>query len=343
MNEPRAFASLVDLACAAFGTEVRFASDEFFASADNLLRPEPATFDRERFTERGKWMDGWESRRRRGPGHDVCVLALGVSGRVLGFDVDTSHFDGNQPAFAAIEGARAAAGAGLDALAALEFRPLLGQVPLGPSCHNYFAAEAHEVVNYVRLSIFPDGGVARLRVYGIVEPQFGPPELDEEARRAVPPGLVDLAAAKNGGRTLACSDAHFGAMHGLIMPGRSTHMGAGWETRRARSPAHERDFMIVKLAASGRPRLIELDTQHFFGNFPESASVDALDRPDTTVTELVAGSGFRPLVARAKLAANTRHFLPVDAGAPGRCSHVRLNVFPDGGVSRFRVWGEPDV
>jgi allantoicase len=198
-------------------------------------------------------------------------------------------------------------------------------------------------VNYLRLSIFPDGGVARLRVYGAVEPHWGQPELDEEARREVPPGLVDLAAAKNGGRTLACSDAHFGAMHGLIMPGRSTHMGAGWETRRARQPGHERDFMIVKLAAAGRSRVVELDTQHFFGNFPDSASVEGIDRPEASITELIATTDWQPLLSRTKLAANTRHFLRPDAAGTARTTHVKLSIFPDGGVSRFRLWGEPDV
>jgi allantoicase len=341
MSDHRAFAGLVDLAAPAFGGRVRFASDEFFASAENLIRPEAARFDRERFTERGKWMDGWESRRRRGPGHDVCVLELGVPGHVQGFDIDTTHFDGNQPAFAGVDGLRAPPAASLDVLAAAAFRPLLPQVPLGPNCHNYFAAESRESVNYLRLSIFPDGGVARLRVFGTVEPQFGAPELDDDARREVPAGLVDLVAARNGGRALACSDAHFGAMNQLIMPGRATHMGAGWETRRARQPEHTRDFMLIKLAIPGRARVVELDTQHFFGNFPELACVEGLERPDASVSELVAATDWEPVLAQSKLTASTRHFLPAGAAAPARMSHVKLSIFPDGGVSRFRLWGEP--
>src|SRR5690606_1781236 len=178
--------------------------------------------------------DGWETRRKRGPGHDFCVIALGVPGRVFGFDIDTRHFVGNHPAYASVDGLRAAPSAGLAELLAMPWRTLLPESPLGPGCQNLLAAEASDAVSHVRLNIFPDGGVARFRVYGRVERCSAAPDLDDATRAQVPAGLVDLGALQHGARALAGSDARFGHMHSLLLPGRARVMGEGWETRRSR-------------------------------------------------------------------------------------------------------------
>jgi len=341
MTEHHAFAGLVELAAAGLGGRVVATSDDFFAEAARLLVPEPARFEVGRFTERGKWMDGWESRRRRGEGHDYAVIELGAPGRVRGFDIDTSHFVGNQPQFAAVDGVVAAPFALPDALLGLAWWPLLPEVRLGPGCHNYFGAEPSEVVTHVRLRIFPDGGVARFRVFGHVEPRLSPSELDERQREEVPSGLVDLVALERGGRALACSDARFGGMHQLILPGRAANMGGGWETRRGRPPDHERDWILLELAARGRARVLEVDTAHFIGNFPESCSVEGVDWPGATASQLFRGARWEPLVERSKLCADTRHFFRGADVAGSPITHVRLTIYPDGGVSRFRLWGEP--
>lgn len=339
MNEVRAFANLVDLASSLLGGRAVGSSDEFFAGGENLLLPEPAVFDAARYTERGKWMDGWESRRKRVAGHDTCVIALGAPGRVHAFDIDTAHFVGNHPPFAAVDALRAPFDTPYTALERLPWRRLLSQVPLGPGCHNYFAVEPGDAVSHVRLAVFPDGGVARFRVFGKVEPTFEHIEHDGVSRAEVPQGLVDLGAVKNGGTALACSDARFGSMNQLLMPGRARTMGEGWETRRGRPPDHRHDWLIVELAARGALRVVEIDTNHYKGNFPEQASLEGIDAAGASATELFVNPGWRSLLGGTKLGPDARHFLRLDGAPP--VTHVRLNIFPDGGVSRLRLWGEP--
>jgi allantoicase len=343
VTEPALFANLVDLASAAFGGRAVFATDDFFASVSRLVEPAEPEFDPARYTERGKWMDGWESRRKRGSGHDYAVVELGTAGSVLGFDVDTRHFIGNHPPFASIDGARAPAGATADEVSTFNWRPLLSEVPLRPGTRNVFGALAQAPVNYVRLRIFPDGGVARLRVFGDVEPLAAAPEHDDESRTHVPRELVDLAALKSGGKVLACSDARFGAMNQLILPGRARTMGEGWETRRGRPPDHRHDWLILKLAARGTPVVVEVDTNHYKGNFPERCSLEGLDAVSSTATELFASDAWREFLPATPLRASSRHFLVHELAVSAPLSHVRLKIFPDGGISRLRIWGKPHV
>ncbi len=341
MSELSLFSNLVDLASAALGGSAVGASDDFFAGASGLVESSEPRFEPESFTERGKWMDGWESRRRRDGGHDSCIVELGAPGSVLGFDIDTRHFVGNHPPFACIDGVRAPPGTPFGDLSAVAWRPLLPQVSLRPGARNLFAAVGGAAVSHVRLSVFPDGGVARLRVFGTPEPFAAPPEHDEQSRAHVSEGLVDLAALKNGGRALACSDARFGAMNQLLMPGRARNMGEGWETRRGRAPDHRHDWLVVALAARGTPSVVEVDTNHFRGNFPERCSLEAIDRPGAVATELLRGA-WTELLPLTPLQASTRHFFASELAARGPITHVRLNIFPDGGVSRLRLWGKPN-
>ena len=191
-----------------------------------------------------------------------------------------------------------------------------------------------------------------MRVYGRVQPDWSRREIDErtlaelrlvtpEATPEVAPGVVDLAALSNGGSTLACSDAFFGPMHQLILPGRAENMGGGWETRRKRAPGH--DWIIVRLAARGRPRLVEVDTNHFKGNFPDRCALDVCDSPEgTRITDLVNSESWIRLVEPVALMAHERHFFR-GFRVEGAVTFVRLCIYPDGGVSRLRVWGERDA
>ncbi|HYQ17696.1 MAG TPA: bifunctional allantoicase/OHCU decarboxylase, partial [Polyangiaceae bacterium] len=259
----------------------------------------------------------------------------------FGFDIDTQHFVGNHPAFASVEGVRAKANTPLAELLTLPWRTLLEQSPLGPGCQNLFAAEASEAVSHVRLNIFPDGGVARFRVYGRVEPRAAPSEIDELSHSHGADGLRDLAALKNGARALACSDARFGHMNSLLLPGRARVMGEGWETRRSRPPNQDHDWLLIELGERGTVELIEVDTNHYKGNYPERCSLEVIDAPGARATDLIGSTSFRPLVAPTPLRAHTRHFLRAELQPHAPFTHLRLNIFPDGGISRLRLWGRP--
>ena len=333
------FIGLVDLAAEGLGGRAVDASDEFFAAAQSLVKPGRAVFIEGKYTDRGKWMDGWESRRKREPGHDWCILALGVPGRVLGFDVDTQHFVGNAPSFVSIDGLRARPDAPLEELVRSHGAELLRQAAVRPDAQNLFAAIAGEPVTHVRLRIFPDGGVARFRVFGEVKPAWDEGPFDDETRARVAAGSVDLAAVKNGGRALACSDAFFGPMNNLLLPGRSENMSSGWETRRKRGPGH--DWIIVRFGARGLASCVEVDTRHFIGNFPDRCAIDWIDAsPSTPITDLVESTGWAPLVRETKLRAHARHFFDEVLARPlSPATHLRVNIFPDGGISRLRAWG----
>jgi allantoicase len=331
------FTGLVDLASAALGGRALASSDDFFAEMENLIAPSTPVFIPGKYTDRGKWMDGWESRRKRGEGHDWCLLELGVPGEVLALDIDTSHFVGNHPAFASVEGIAAHDAARVDDLQGATFRELLPQSPLLPGSQNLFVANGIGNVTHLRLNIFPDGGVARLRAYGRVAPRWKAPTYDEETARRVANGCFDLCALENGALALACSDAHFGGMNNLLLPGRASDMGSGWETRRRRGPGH--DWIVIRLGARGAPNVVEIDTNHFKGNFPDRCTLEAIDAAGARPTELLSAAGWQPLLASTKLAASTRHFFAEELLSRAPVTHVRLNIFPDGGVSRLRIWG----
>ena len=324
------FVDRVDLAAERLGAAVVAANDEFFARKENLIKPSAAIWREGEYDERGKWMDGWETRRRRDDGdHDWCTIRLGVRGIVRGDDVDTSFFTGNYPESCALDACDARDGASADDLTRAAWREILPRHPLTGDAHNMIAIETALSATHLRLRIFPDGGVARLRAYGDVVVDW-----DRLRRR----GDVDLAAVEHGGFVVACSDMFFGSRHNLIMPGDPINMGDGWETRRRRGPGH--DWTIVRLGAEGAIRRVEVDTRHFKGNAPGACRIDACSGDTAAVVggERVA---WRELLARTPLEPHTRHWFEETLTAVGDVTHVRLNIFPDGGVARLRLFGRP--
>jgi allantoicase len=309
------FARLPDLASRALGGAVVAANDESFAAKENLVLPAPPA-ERTEFGHRGKEYDGWETRRRRTPGHDWAIVRLGSPGVVAGALIDTSHFTGNYPARASLDGAAMEGHCSVDELSKADWRPLLGLHDLAGNTHNHFPVYSDRRVTHVRLNIHPDGGVARLRVHGTVLPD----------PRLLDVGTFDLAALENGGQVTSVSNEFYGRPGQLIAPGLARSMGEGWETARRRD--HGNDWVEVSLACEGVVTVAELDTSYFLGNAPGTAAITGL-RPDGEV----------PLLPRTRLQPDTRHRFVLDS-APA-VDRVRLDVFPDGGMARLRLWGRP--
>ncbi len=320
----------VDLANPRLGAKALFASDDFFAEVGRMLNPEPAQFVPGKFDNNGKWMDGWESRRKRGPGHDWALVKLGVKGVISGFDVDTSHFTGNYPPAVSID-ACVSDSDEVEALKNAAWTEILPATALGPSSHHLLACASDGAWTHLRVNIYPDGGIARLRVYGR-------PVANLEAA-AASGALVDLVAMENGGRAIAWNDASFGSSaSALLLPGRGLTMGDGWETRRRREPGN--DWCVLALGAPGTIEKIEVDTAHFKGNYPDRCAIQAAFVEGGTERSLVTQSMFWPvLLPEQKLSMDAIHTFTEQIARMGPITHVRFNIIPDGGVSRLRLWG----
>ncbi|MBA2341097.1 MAG: allantoicase [Pyrinomonadaceae bacterium] len=331
-TQAAAFTGLVDLASERVGGKTVIASDEFFAPKENLLKAGRGIFIPDKYTENGKWMDGWESRRKRVAGYDWCVLKLGLSGIIKGVDIDTNHFLGNHPPYASLDACCVDNNdVPAETLASSETKwvEILGRSSLNPGSQNLFSISDSRRWTHLRLNIYPDGGVARLKVYGDVVPRWEQFAEDE---------FIDLAAVENGGLVTACSDMFFGKKENLIMPGRALNMGDGWETKRRRGPGF--DWAVIQLGHLGTIAKIEVDTNHFKGNYPDRCSIQGCRLPGKMIDALsVHEIEWHEVLPETKLEANTRHYFEHELKIDMPLSHVRLNIFPDGGVSRLRAFG----
>lgn len=350
------FAVLPDLASRQLGGSVVFANDELFAEKENLIKPAASAFAAGTFGHKGKIYDGWETRRRREPGHDHAIVRLGSPGVVHGVVVDTAHFRGNYPPQISVEAACADGYPSPAELAGMAWQTLVGRTgALGDTANSYAVADRHRWT-HIRLSIYPDGGVARFRVHGEVLPD-----------PAFLAGTIDLAAMDNGGKVIGCSDEFYSSPGNLILPGRARVMGDGWENARRRGPGN--DYVVVALAAAGRLRQVEIDTSYFVGNAPGWVRLLAADHSSAGLgsggsgglgSAGTAGPGsggsaspggpalpdgsdvpadsWWEVLPETRVQPDTRHrFL---TGSQRAATHVRLDVIPDGGLARLRVFGE---
>ncbi len=326
-----AFSGLIDLAAEKVGGQALFASDEFFAEKENLLKSGRGIFIVDKYTENGKWMDGWESRRKRVSGYDWCIIKLGITGFIKGVDIDTNHFLGNHPPYASIEACYSETDISLEQVDKLEWTEILTKSPLNAGSQNLFAVnENNKPWTHLRLNIYPDGGVARLKVYGNI---FKDWEKDKTSE------MIDLAALVNGARVILANDMFFGSKDNLIGPGRSKNMGDGWETKRKRILPGS-DWAIVKLAVSGQIKKILVDTNHFKGNYPDMCSIEGCYKPDLDDDQLTDTLiEWTEILPKTKLEAHKEHFFENEIKSHNTFTHVRLNIFPDGGISRLRLFG----
>jgi len=299
-NDNQAFAwdlTHIDLLSERYGGQALSCNDEFFAGANNLVKRSEPIFIHDKYTDRGKWMDGWETRRRRTPGHDWCVLRLGIAGTINAVNIDTTHFKGNAPASISLEACEIIG----DPVADTPWTTIVSERPVNAHSQNLFEVKNPHSWTHLRLKIYPDGGVARLRVWG--EPRV-------DWSRLLPHELVDLAASTNGGRAVACSDMFFSPMNNLIAPNRGINMGDGWETRRRRTPGY--DWIVVPAAAAHRDQYTQVKWDTILEQHPLKAHSEHIFQDEIL---------------------NQDHSF----------NFIRLQIFPDGGISRLRIFGYPEA
>ncbi len=326
------FTEYIDLAAERLGGRVLAANDEFFAPKENLLRASAPVWIEDKFTDVGKWMDGWETRRRRTPGYDWCIVKLGLPGVIHGVVVDTSYFKGNFPEHCELEACAVEGDPGLAQIEdhATRWSTLLPKSPLAADARNPFPLTPSTRATHLRFKIYPDGGVARLRVHGEAVPDW--PAVNRTG------GEIDLAAVEHGGWVIVSSDMFFASRNNLILPGRSTGMHDGWETRRRRGPGH--DWCIVRLGAAGKISRIEVDTSHFKGNFPESCSLEVCAAPRDLIDPSALGAlSWKEILTRTTLQADSRHVYEKELLDSREITHARFHIYPDGGVARLRIFG----
>jgi allantoicase len=320
--------NFIDLAAERLGGKALLCSDDFFAEKENLLKPGRGIFIPDKYTDRGKWMDGWESRRKRTAGHDWCIIQLATSGKIYKVDIDTNHFLGNHPPFASIEALNVMT-APFTEFENATWTEILPKSALQAGSQNIFEIKDHNTFTHLRLNIYPDGGVARLKVYGEVVKDWS--LVDKN-------GMIDLAAAINGARSIVCNDMFFSHMENLIMPGRGINMGDGWETKRNRTPGNK-DWVIVKLAHKGTIEKICIDTCHFKGNYPDRFMLEGFLAKEN-IESFPADLPWETIIPETKLEADQEHEFESEIRNGGPFTHVRLTIFPDGGISRMRCWGK---
>lgn len=320
---------LVNLADARLGAQSIFVTDDWFADVNRMLNPEPAVWKEGVYDECGKWMDGWESRRKRFEGYDYAIVRLGAPGMIKAFEINTTFFTGNYPPSASVDVCYSPE---VDPDDNSEWTSILPAVALQGDSEHIFEVDNGQPWTHVRLNIFPDGGIARFRVYG--QPFIDWSQVDTSE-------TIDLAAALNGGRALSCNNEHFGKMANLLNPGRGVNMGDGWETARRRTPGY--DWVIIALGCPGEVSEIEIDTAHFKGNFPDSCDIQAAYVQGGTADQIGTQSLFwRTLMPNQKLKADSIQRFTAEADF-GPITHVKVNIHPDGGISRLRLFGKPTL
>ena len=317
----------INLAEPRLGSKVIFKTDDFFASANRIINSDPPIFKEGVFDKHGKWMDGWETRRRRRKGFDYLIIKLGKPGKIFNVDIDTAHFSGNQPTHASLQ-----------ACYSNKKKPnnksrwitILNKKKLGSNKNHNFNIKNKSIFTHIKLNIYPDGGVARLRIFGEIEMKnvnFGSK-------------MINLCSMLNGASIIGCNNEHFGRAENILAPGKGKNMGDGWETRRSRGKNF--DWLIIKFGRPGKINKIEIDTHHFKGNYPDSCSVQAayISKKISNNSIVRKSNKWKLLLNKAKLNANKKHSFNSKTMQKNKINFIRINIYPDGGISRIRAFGK---
>ena len=311
----------INLMSPILGSRIHSYSDQFFGAASRMLNENPAIFKENLYDKHGKWMDGWETRRKRLEGNDFCIIKLGKPGKISIAEIDTSFFNGNQPEYASLDVC-------FSNNNKLIWKNILKKKKLKPNAIHQFRVHNYTPINFVRLNIFPDGGIARLKLLG---------DLSLNLKKSNK--VIDLASVLNGAKIVACSDEHFGKAENIIVPGKSINMGNGWETKRRRGKGY--DWIIIKLAETGSIDKFNIQTHYFKGNYPASFSIQgSLIKDDKNTKDIVNMSKkWNKIISKTNL--KPHHQLIVENKfKTQKFNLVKLNIYPDGGISRLRVFGK---
>ena len=316
---------LINLAQTRLGTKIVYKTDEFFAPASRILNPTPPVFKEGVFDKHGKWMDGWETRRKRGSGHDYLILKLGKPGRIKKVDIDTSFFNGNQPNKVSLQACISRQNLPNKKT---KWTTILNKKKTKPNSHHFFGISNKLVFTHVKLNIFPDGGVARLRIFG------------ELVVSKLKSKTINLTSVLNGAVPIVCNNEHFGKAENILAPGKGINMGDGWETRRSRGKNF--DWLIIRCATAAKVNKIQIDTHHFKGNYPNQCSIQAsLIKGKPSAKKILAMSKkWKQLLNKVKLKAHKKHNFKNKLIKKNKINYIRINIFPDGGISRIRLLGK---
>ena len=317
---------MIDLAQKRLGSKVIYQTDEFFAKASRIIESAEPIFITNKFDAHGKWMDGWETKRKRKKGHDYLIIHLGKKGIISKVNIDTTHFNGNQPDFASLEACYSKKNIPNEET---KWKTILKKKKIKPNSHNIFSINNRSIFTHIKLNIFPDGGVARLRLYGEIATDkisFGKK-------------IINLSSLLNGASIIACNNEHFGKAENILAPGKSKNMGDGWETRRSRGKNF--DWIILK-CVTGQINNIQIDTHHFKGNYPDMCSIQAayLNGKKNAKSIISKSKKWKTILNKTKLHAHRKHNFYNKLTKNNKINYIRINIFPDGGISRVRIFGK---
>ena len=320
------FKNTVNLAETKFGSEIIYKTNEFFGAANRILSSSKPIFKEGVYDKHGKWMDGWETRRKRKEGHDFLIIKLGRPGKIFNVDIDTSYFSGNQPSQASLEACLSKTNPTKNTI----WKTILDKKKLGPDRNNNFKINNRSTFNFIKLNIFPDGGVARLRLNGIVDLE----KINLSGKN------VNLSSILNGSTIVGCNNEHFGKAENVLSPGVGVNMGDGWETRRSRGK--NVDWIIIKFGKPGIINKLEIDTHHFKGNYPESLTVQsALITNNINSNKILINSkNWKIFLEKMKLKPHKKHIFKSNINKKNKVNFLKINIFPDGGISRIRAFGK---
>ena len=308
------------------GSRVVFKTDDFFADAKRIINNQTPVFKEGVFDNHGKWMYGWETRRRRTKGFDYLIIKLGKPGKITSVDIDTAYFSGNQPTQASLEACFSKKN---NPNNKSNWIQILNKKKIGPNKNHNFKIKNRSIFTHVKLNIYPDGGIARLRIFGeMVLKKYN-----------FKNKIINLTSMVNGASIVGCNNEHFGKSENILAPGKGKNMGDGWETRRSRGKNH--DWLIIKCGCTGSIKKIEIDTHHFKGNYPDSCSIQAayISKKISNSKIVQKSQKWNFVLNKTKLKANKKHIFKNNIISKNKINFIKINIFPDGGISRIRTFG----